>query len=203
MSHTNYTTLPLLAVRDVVVYPHMQIALFVGREQSINATSLAQNEYDDHLFVVSQKDSLSEDISTDNLHEFGTLCRVVSTMPHDSDDNCLKVLIEGISRARIDTVTQAEDCFMASFHHRPITHTLSDDDVVARKTVLTEFFGDYAEANLRNARELVRVATRIEDLLELMYFIATRVSMPLDDKQKLLDNEDIEAIYTHSCLNTS
>ena len=79
--------LPLLALRDVVVYPHMQIALFVGRELSVNAISWAQNQTNDRILVVAQKDSLSEDISEDNLYKYGTVCRIISTMPHDSDDN--------------------------------------------------------------------------------------------------------------------
>ncbi|MDN5892027.1 MAG: LON peptidase substrate-binding domain-containing protein, partial [Psychrobacter sp.] len=87
--------LPLLALRDVVVYPHMQIALFVGRAPSVKAVELAQAEYGNKVLVVAQKDSLTEDIDQDNLYQYGTVCRIVSTMPHDSDENCIKVLIEG------------------------------------------------------------------------------------------------------------
>ena len=101
--------LPLLALRDVVVYPHMQIALFVGRELSVNAISWAQNQTNDRILVVAQKDSLSEDISEDNLYKYGTVCRIISTMPHDSDDNCIKVLIEGEYRVEIDNIELAGD----------------------------------------------------------------------------------------------
>ncbi|MBE8425074.1 LON peptidase substrate-binding domain-containing protein, partial [Leptospira borgpetersenii serovar Balcanica] len=98
-------SLPLLALRDVVVYPHMQIALFVGREPSVKAIQEAQENFDELVLVVAQKDSLSEDIQLDNLYEYGTVCRIVSTMPHDSDENCIKVLIEGQYRAKLDKVT--------------------------------------------------------------------------------------------------
>ncbi|MBR7559279.1 LON peptidase substrate-binding domain-containing protein, partial [Mycobacterium tuberculosis] len=67
-----FTTLPLLALRDVVVYPQMQIALFVGRTPSVKAVELAQNEFDNKVLVVAQKDSLSEDIDASNLFEYGT-----------------------------------------------------------------------------------------------------------------------------------
>ncbi len=82
----NYTKtpLPLLAVRDVVIYPQLQLALFVGRDLSIKAIETAQEEHDGLIFAVSQKDSLDEDISPDNLYQTGTVCRIVSTMPHDS-----------------------------------------------------------------------------------------------------------------------
>ncbi|STY92895.1 endopeptidase La [Moraxella bovis] len=190
-------TLPLLAVRDVVVYPHMQIALFVGREQSINAIQLANESFDGHLLVVSQKDSLSEEINTDNLYRFGTVCRVISTMPHDADENCLKVLIEGQTRAEVAGVDIDEtyNAFVAVFHEQPVTDTLGDDDKDAHKKVLMDFFASFAEENLRNGREITRVAGKISDLTELMYFIATRVSMPLDKKQTLLEDGDIMDYY--------
>ena len=132
-------TLPLLAVRDVVVYPHMQIALFVGREQSINAIELADERFDGHLLVVSQKDSLSEEISTDNLYHFGTVCKVISTMPHDADENCLKVLIEGQMRAKVRDVNvdKAHNTLVATFHKKPVSDTLSDDDKEAYKKAVS------------------------------------------------------------------
>ena len=65
--------LPLLALRDVVVYPHMQIALFVGRAPSVKAVELAQAEYGNKVLVVAQKDSLTEDIDQDNLYQYGTV----------------------------------------------------------------------------------------------------------------------------------
>ena len=86
-------TLPLLALRDVVVYPHMQIALFVGREKSINAVEIARNS-DNLVFVVAQKDSLTEDIDHNNLYQYGTVARIVQVVNHENDDNCIKVLIE-------------------------------------------------------------------------------------------------------------
>ncbi|MDO4441762.1 MAG: LON peptidase substrate-binding domain-containing protein, partial [Moraxella sp.] len=189
---TEPTSLPLLAVRDVVVYPHMQIALFVGREQSIHAIKTAQEYFGEKILVVSQKDSLSEDIDTDNLYEYGTVCRIISTMPHDNDDGCLKVLIEGMYRAKIDDIDEA---LVATFHEAPITNPLSDDEHEAHRAVLLEFFSDYAETSLRNAREIVKVASRIDNLLELIYFIATRASMKLEAKQSILEDDDMMAYY--------
>ncbi|MDO4896114.1 MAG: endopeptidase La [Moraxella sp.] len=182
--------LPLLAVRDVVVYPQMQIALFVGRKKSVHAIELSQKHHDDLILVVSQKDSLTEEISTDNLHTHGTLCRIVSTMPHDGDENTLKVLIEGISRAKVEHITDS-DVFLATFSEQTVQNPLNNQDSETQKTLLLGLFGDYAEANLRNARELLRVASRINDLLELVYFIATRTAMPLDDKQRILSGDDV------------
>ncbi|UXZ04613.1 endopeptidase La [Moraxella nasicaprae] len=190
--------LPLLAVRDVVVYPQMQIALFVGRKQSVNAIELAQEQYDGQIMVVSQKDSLSEEIDIQDLYQFGTRCRIISTIPHDSDKNCLKVLIEGLERTQlnqaiIDTDTNS---LFAQYQAAPVLMTLSQDEITAHKNLLLELFEDYAENNLRNAKELVRVASKIDDLLELMYFVATRTTLALDKKQALLETDDFAQNFT-------
>ena len=197
MSKKSLQTLPLLAVRDVVVYPHMQIALFVGREQSVKAIELAQDAYDGELIVVSQKDSLAEEINVDDLYQFGTRCRIVSTMPHDSDDKCLKVLIEGLERVKVGEINEQDDqgSLQVSFDAADIKLELSDDEIKAQKSVLLELFTEYAEHNLRNFRELVRVASNIDDLLELIYFIATRTQIPLDKKQILLESGDVTAHF--------
>ncbi len=186
------THLPLLALRDVVVYPHMQIALFVGRAPSVKAVELAQANYGDKVLVVAQKDSLTEDIDQDNLYQYGTVCRIVSTMPHDSDENCIKVLIEGQYRARVDTLESHDDVLMANFERADLDMSLDESQQKNTIKALTGLFESYADARLRNARELTRVAKRIDDLLELMYFISTRVSMDLDVKQSFLEEDDVK-----------
>lgn len=191
------THLPLLALRDVVVYPHMQIALFVGREPSVKAVELAQAEYDNKVLVVAQKDSLTEDIDQDNLYQFGTVCRIVSTMPHDSDDNCIKVLIEGQYRAELEELQDHGELMTATFSRADITIDMDDNQKENTHKTLLSLFSGYAEARLRNARELTRVAERIDDLLELVYFISTRISMDLDVKQQFLEVDDI-----HTHINT-
>ena len=184
--------LPLLALRDVVVYPHMQIALFVGRAPSVKAVELAQAEYGNKVLVVAQKDSLTEDIDQDNLYQYGTVCRIVSTMPHDSDENCIKVLIEGQYRARVDSIESHDDLLMASFERTDLDVTMDESQQKNTIQALTTLFESYADARLRNARELTRVAKRIDDLLELVYFISTRVSMDLDVKQSFLEENDVK-----------
>ena len=186
-------SLPLLALRDVVVYPHMQIALFVGREPSVKAIHAAQEHFDDMVLVVAQKDSLSEDIELDNLYQYGTVCRIVSTMPHDSDENCIKVLIEGNYRVKLDKVTDSGEMLNGEFTPSEISLPMSETQQKNTIEALRSLFATYAESRLRNSRELIRVSERIEDLLELVYFIATRVSMDLEEKQLLLEKDDIAA----------
>lgn len=200
MSDTNHTTkmnedklLPLLALRDVVVYPHMQMTLFVGREQSINAVELAQKEetFKNHIFVVAQKDSLSENIDENNLYQYGTVCRIVQTMSHESDKNCIKVLIEGLYRAKITTLYEEHDSFMTIASPEPITINSSQEEQDYFKESLAVLFSKYAENRLRNHRELTKVAKNIHDLEELIYFITTRVALKLETKQSFLEVDNL------------
>ena len=184
LTQEDVTQLPLLALRDVVVYPHMQIALFVGRAPSVKAVELAQEQFDSRVFVVAQKDSLSEDIDIDNLYQYGTVCRVVNTMPHENDDNCIKVLIEGLYRAKLNDIHEdGEGVLMANFIAEDISVNMPAKTQKEHREVLVGLFGAYAESRLRNSRELIRVAERISDLEELLYFIATRVSHNLKVKK--------------------
>ena len=108
------SVLPLLALRDVVVYPHMQIALFVGREKSINAVDIARNS-DNLVFVVAQKDSLTEEIDHDNLYQYGTVAKIVQVVNHENDENCIKVLIEGLHRSKLVHIIDGEE-FLTAEH---------------------------------------------------------------------------------------
>lgn len=198
-SLSDLSILPLLAVRDVVVYPHMQIALFVGRDPSLQAIELSQKLHDGELIVVAQKDSLNEDIDIEDLYQFGSRCRIVSTMPHDGDKNCIKVLIEGLERVKINLVDylnqNPDKALIAHYQPADIFMPFTEEEAEARKTMLLDMFGEYAENSLRNARDLLRVAARITDLIELIYFIATRTSLSVEKKQKLLETEDVAAYY--------
>lgn len=193
-NHHNLQQLPLIAVRDVIIFPQTQVALFIGREQSIKAIELAQESHEGKLIAVAQKDSLSEQIDIEDLHRYGTLCRIVSTMPHDSDDKCLKVLIEGLERVEIGRIQNAnddtDDSLIAEFTAADVDLNLSQEEADAQKSVLLELFSDYAESTLRNSRELIRVASGFDNLLELIYFVVTRTQLPLDKKQALLESGD-------------
>ena len=189
-THAEYqatsNTLPLLALRDVVVYPHMQIALFVGREKSIKAVDVARQS-DDLVFVVAQQDSMSEDIDHTNLYQYGTVARIVQVVDHDNDDNCIKVLIEGLYRAKLEQVIEHEDYFEAVHHIESMTIKMSAKLRATRIEELNALFAQYAEAKLRNSRELIAAAEKIDDLEQLLFFVATRVPLNIEVKQKFLE----------------
>ena len=144
-------TLPLLALRDVVVYPHMQIALFVGREKSINAVEIARNS-DNLVFVVAQKDSLTEDIDHSNLYQYGTVARIVQVVNHENDDNCIKVLIEGLHRSKLETIIEGDEYLQAEHTISPMHNPLNEDTQLTRVQELNALFAQYAESKFRNSR---------------------------------------------------
>ncbi|MBL8322976.1 MAG: LON peptidase substrate-binding domain-containing protein, partial [Acinetobacter sp.] len=160
------SVLPLLALRDVVVYPHMQIALFVGREKSINAVDVARNS-DNLVFVVAQKDSLTEEIDHDNLYQYGTVAKIVQVVNHENDENCIKVLIEGLHRSKLVEIIDNDDYLSAEHALSPMTVAVKSEAQEARIEELRTMFAQYAEAKLRNARELIAAANKIDDLLQL------------------------------------
>ena len=186
------SVLPLLALRDVVVYPHMQIALFVGREKSIKAVDVARNS-DNLVFVVAQQDSLTEEIDHDNLYQYGTVAKIVQVVNHENDENCIKVLIEGIHRSKLVNIIDNDDYLSAEHALSPMTIAMDESTQATRLEELRTLFSQYAEAKLRNARELINAANKIEDLLQLMFFVATRVPLNIDVKQKFLEHDEFEA----------
>ena len=189
------SVLPLLALRDVVVYPHMQIALFVGREKSIKAVDVARNS-DNLVFVVAQQDSLTEEIDHDNLYQYGTVAKIVQVVNHENDENCIKVLIEGLQRSKLVKIIDNDEYLSAEHAVSPMTVNVEADSQETRVQELRALFAQYAEAKLRNARELITAANKIDDLLQLLFFVATRVPLNIDVKQKFLEQDDFEAHLT-------
>lgn len=189
--------LPLLAVRDVVVYPNTQVAIFVGRPQSVQAVKIAEREYDGQILLVSQKDSLNEDIDPSDLHSHGVICRVISSMPHDADKDCLKVLLEGKTRALLSRIFQSDDDgpLFCSWQDAPLQNPFDELQSLERKAALLDFFEAYADANLRAGREILKVARSINDLAQLIYFVATRARLSVDQKLDLLAIDDLPELY--------
>ena len=133
------SVLPLLALRDVVVYPHMQIALFVGREKSINAVDVARNS-NNLVFVVAQQDSLTEEIDHDNLYQYGTVAKIVQVVNHENDENCIKVLIEGLHRSKLVKIIDNDKYLSAEHAISPMTVTIESDSQETRVQELRTLF---------------------------------------------------------------
>jgi ATP-dependent Lon protease len=102
--------LPLLPLRDVVVYPHLVIPLFVGRTKSVKALELA-SEGNKQILLVAQKSASKDDPDASDLHDVGTIATVLQMLK--LPDGTVKVLVEGMQRAKISEFTETEECFAA------------------------------------------------------------------------------------------
>ena len=117
-------------------------------------------------------------------------------MNHENDENCIKVLIEGLHRAKLKTIIDENEYLTAEHELSPMTVTMDKDTQAVRLQELRALFAQYAEAKLRNARELITAANKIEDLLQLLFFVATRVPLNIEVKQKFLEQDEFEAHLT-------
>ena len=102
---------PIIPLKDVVIFPNMVVPLFVGRAKSINALDVADKK-DKIILLLSQKNSLDNDVTSDNLHQVGTLAKILQIL--QLPDGTKKVLIEGRTRARAEQITETKGGFLAS-----------------------------------------------------------------------------------------
>ena len=186
MSHSNIA--PVLPLRDVVVYPHMAIPLFVGREKSVRALTAAMQD-DKRILLVAQKSADTDEPGVDDLYSVGTLASILQMLR--LPDGTVKVLVEGGQRAAVIKVTEPGDYLVASFE--PLTEpdssaTENEIDALMRSAVST--FEQYAKLNKKVPAELLPSLTAMDAAGRLADTIAAHLSLKLEDKQKVLEAGD-------------
>jgi len=189
----DYTTpFPLLPLRDVVVFPYMVIPLFVGRDKSIAALEMAM-ENNKLIALVAQHDAALEDPNSDQLFQVGVLANILQLLK--LPDGTVKVLVEGKQRIRLNHVEERE-CF--TVEASPLmTIDVPDSDIeVALRTVLGEF-ENYSKISSKVAAEALGQLKNIDDLDRLIDTIAALIDLKIDDKQYLLEAEDLAERMDH------
>jgi len=186
---TDHTTnaVPVLPLRDVVVYPHMVIPLFVGREKSINALDTAMQE-DKKILLVAQKNAEVDDPSEKDIHEIGTLSTILQLLK--LPDGTVKVLVEGAERARI-TGYENTDAFFTAHIELLATDVEEDEkelEVLTRS--LLAMFDQYVKLNKKVPPEILTSLSGIEEPGRLADTIAAHMSLKLDEKQRILEIEN-------------
>jgi len=189
-------TLPLLPLRDVVVFTHMVIPLFVGRPRSIRALEAAM-ESGKHIMLVAQKSAGKDEPEPKDVYELGCVASILQMLK--LPDGTVKVLVEGVQRARIariDDNGEYFDCDVVPI--TPDLHTSSQAEAL-RRAVCAQF-EQYIKLNRKIAPEILASLTGIEDASRLADTIAAHLPMKLDQKQKLLEItttvERLEALLT-------
>lgn len=188
MAKNTQRTMPVLPLRDVVVFPYMVMPLFVGRAKSINALEEAMND-DKQLLLVSQKEADLEEPTPEDLFDVGTIANIIQLLK--LPDGTVKVLVEGQNRAKINNLEDGEKCFSAKI--TPIETTYGDEKelVVAKSTVLSEF-ENYLTLNKKVPADILNALQRIDDVDRLADTMAAHLPVSIRHKQNALELANVQ-----------
>ena len=176
-------TLPLLPLRDVVVFPHMVIPLFVGRPRSIKALELAM-ESGKNIMLAAQKSASKDDPTPDDVYEIGCLATILQMLK--LPDGTVKVLVEGSQRARVVNIDDVETHFSADLV--PVApDEAGGPEIEALRRAITSQFETYVKLNKKIPPEILTSLGGIEDAGRLADTIAAHLPLKLEQKQELLE----------------
>ena len=185
---TEILELPVLPLRDVVVFPHMVIPLFVGRDKSIRALDMAM-EGDKRILLVAQKSAEVDDPTADDVYVTGTLAQVLQLLK--LPDGTIKVLVEGVSRATISGVTERDGSLVGQGVEVEATEGREPREIEAVARSLMTLFEQYVKTSRKLPPELLQTVSGIDEPGRLADTIAAHLGVRLADKQTLLETADI------------
>jgi len=181
-------TLPVLPLRDVVVFPHMVIPLFVGRDKSIHALDLAM-EADKRILLVAQKSAETDDPGAEDLYQVGTLAQVLQLLK--LPDGTIKVLVEGVSRVNVHDVTERGGALSGQAEVVEPESDREEREIEAIARSLMGLFEQYVKTNRKLPPELMQTLSGIDEPGRLADTIAAHLGVRIGDKQKLLETHGI------------
>ncbi|SEN86600.1 ATP-dependent Lon protease [Duganella sp. CF517] len=180
---TEQTQLPLLPLRDVVVFPHMVIPLFVGRPKSIKALEAAM-EQGKSIMLAAQKAAAKDEPSASDIYEIGCVANILQMLK--LPDGTVKVLVEGSQRARINRITDAPTHFVADL--TPLDSELGDDsEIEAMRRAIVQQFDQYVKLNKKIPPEILASLSGIDDAGRLADTVAAHLPLKLEQKQVILE----------------
>ncbi|MDO9383279.1 MAG: LON peptidase substrate-binding domain-containing protein, partial [Hyphomicrobiaceae bacterium] len=180
---TEQTTLPLLPLRDVVVFPHMVIPLFVGRPKSIKALEAAM-EQGKSIMLAAQKAAAKDEPSASDIYEIGCVANILQMLK--LPDGTVKVLVEGAQRARINHISDAPTHFIADL--TPLDSEIGDDsEVEAMRRAIVQQFDQYVKLNKKIPPEILASLAGIDDAGRLADTVAAHLPLKLEQKQVILE----------------
>lgn len=185
--------IPVLPLRDVVVYPHMVIPLFVGRDKSIEALEAAMAA-DKEILLVAQKTASEDDPSEDDIYRIGTLSTILQLLK--LPDGTVKVLVEGGKRAKIISFMPGETYFTAQVSLLPSEPMDEREAEVLSRSVLNQF-DQYVKLNKKVPPEVLTSLSGIEDPHRLVDTIAAHMSLKIEEKQEILEITNLRERFEH------
>ena len=189
VTEDSLSKVPVLPLRDVVVYPHMVIPLFVGREKSIKALEAATDD-NQQILLVAQKDSGEDSPSTENLYETGTLANILQLLK--LPDGTVKVLVEGTQRAQVVLYDNSNDFFEAEVTLIQDQQPEEREADVLMRTLLSQF-EQYVKLNKKIPPEVIASLSSIEEAARMADTVAAHMTLKLEDKQQLLEMAEVKA----------
>jgi len=187
-------TLPLLPLRDVVVFPHMVIPLFVGRPKSIKALETAM-ESGKSILLVAQKSAAKDEPSPDDLYTIGTVATILQMLK--LPDGTVKVLVEGNQRANVIEYTDVDSHFSGRAELVPADDTSADNEAEAMRRALVTQFDQYVKLNKKIPPEILTSLVGIDEAGRLADTIAAHLPLKLEQKQEILEMFAVRARLEH------
>ncbi|MDP1539890.1 MAG: endopeptidase La [Moraxellaceae bacterium] len=192
---TDVLRLPLLPLRDVVIYPHMVIPLFVGRERSIEALEAAMASEERHIFLVSQRDAAEDDPRQKGLYQIGTVANILQLLK--LPDGTVKVLVEGLSRAELVSIEETLTEGLQAVLMPSVSPELSRSDAEVLARSLMSQFEQYVKLSKKVANEVLTSVADIHDPSRLADTIAAHLSLRMEEKQAILDIVPLQERVEH------
>jgi ATP-dependent Lon protease len=184
---------PLLPLRDVVVYPHMAVPLFVGREKSILALEKGMSA-DKQVVLVTQKDPAEDNPALDDVHQIGTLATILQLLK--LPDGTLKVLVEGSSRVKLVNPIEGEN-FLETQFESLVVEDQDEKEVGALSRATKMLFDQYVNLSKKIPSDVITTVNAIEDKDRLADTIASHMTLSLTQKQEVLEIADLAKRFDH------
>ena len=180
---TQHGMMPLLPLRDVVVYPHLVIPLFVGRAKSVKALEIASDS-NKQILLVAQKSANKDEPDAEDLYSIGTMATVLQMLK--LPDGTVKVLVEGLYRVRVSEFVETEECFLAKAEKVEDPKEDDSETEALMRTVFTQF-DQYVKLNKKIPPEILTSLATINDASRLADTISAHLTLKLEEKQKILE----------------
>jgi ATP-dependent Lon protease len=183
----NRQLIPVLPLRDVVVYPHMVIPLFVGREKSILALEAAMAD-NKKILLLAQKNAEVDDPTQQDLYQIGTLSTILQMLK--LPDGTIKVLVEGGDRVSVDSLLETNEYYSAAIQLLEKSNLVDDREAEVLLRSVLNLFDQYVKLNKKVPPEILTSLSGIDDPSRLADTIAAHMSLKLDEKQDILEIQD-------------
>ncbi|MCP1229509.1 endopeptidase La [Acetobacter indonesiensis] len=187
----------VLPLRDIVVFPHMIVPLFVGREKSVKALESVTRD-DRQILLVAQKDAAQDDPSVEDVYRFGTVSTILQLLK--LPDGTVKVLVEGVRRAKVKALHDVDGHFEAEIEEIKEDPAVGAEAEALGRSIVSQF-EEYIKLNKKIASEVLVSLNQITDLSKLVDTVASHLNLKISEKQEILEApsvmEQLEKVFAH------